>query len=86
MIKLKRWSIALKHVAGASPRHAQETAIALQRTFRGDPKAPPHDELSLVALLIELLAQTGRKVDDVQAWTYLSTGKHKAKLAPFAPA
>jgi hypothetical protein len=85
LITLKRWSVALARVAGASPRHALVIARALQHTFRGDATKPPRDELSLLALLIELLAQTETRVDDPEAWAYLRAGKHKAKIAAYAP-
>ncbi|MEZ4224245.1 MAG: DUF6493 family protein [Polyangiaceae bacterium] len=85
LVKLKRLSNTLGVVARASPLHTRHIVTAIERTLRGDPKAVPRDEGALVALLCELLAETGARIADAEAWSYLSASRHKSKVAEFAP-
>jgi hypothetical protein len=80
-IKAKRWARTLAVVAQASPRCASEVRVAIQGAFRGDPTKGPRDEGALVDLLAELLADVDRPIDDAEAWTYLSTGRHAQRVA-----
>jgi hypothetical protein len=86
IVNLKRWSRTLGLVARASAEHALVVKRAIERSLRGDPKKAARDEGSLVALLCELLAETQTRIEDAEAWKYLSASRYAKQLKEHAPA
>jgi hypothetical protein len=68
LIKPARWAKSLSDAARVSREHTAAVATILQRALRGE---PPRDIGSLLAVLVELLAETGQRVDDAEAVAYL---------------
>ncbi len=84
-VKLKRWASTLKSVASTSPVHAEHVATAIQACLRGEPSSAPRDEGSLVALLLELLAELERPLWDPLAREYLQGSRHRKAFAAHVP-
>ncbi len=81
--KFARWAKALREVGRVSSRHASIAADLLQLVLHGDPLKAPRDLNALLELLLELLSETGRRLTDAKARSYLSslsTGGKTAKL------
>jgi hypothetical protein len=68
LIKPPRWAKSLSDAARTSRDHTAAVATIIQRALRG---APPRDIGSLLAVLVELLAELGRRVDDAEAAAYI---------------
>lgn len=84
-IKLARWAKSLARVAGESAHHRRVVARTIERTLRGDPASAPRDEGALVELLVELRTELHERVEDPDAWSYLTASRHRAKVRALAP-
>lgn len=81
--KFARWSKTLREAARVSPLHAAQIADVLRQALRGDPAKAPRDIHALLELLVELLAETNRPLEENDAQQYLrgiKTGGRTAKL------
>jgi hypothetical protein len=81
--KLARWAKALREVARVSAGHARAAAQLIERSFHGDPAKAPRDISAFLESLVELLSETGSRLSDPSARSYLAaltTGGKTAKL------
>ncbi|WP_342376153.1 DUF6493 family protein [Myxococcus stipitatus] len=85
LINLKRWAATLARVASTSDTHALQVALVLQRTLRKTEGPAPRDDGALMKLLLELLAQTGTRLTDTEAWDFIQGTSHRKTFAPLAP-